>query len=93
VIIELVAFATATAASAAGYVKSRNFVEHRLRFVDGVQKPAAPFVAGGVATAVALSVVAVIPVVAGGSALLFGAAVGLGTRAGARRIRSTERAW
>jgi hypothetical protein len=79
-----------TAAGIAGYVKSRNFVHSRLRYVDDVQKPAAPFIAAGVATAVALPVVAVLPVIAGGTALLFGAAVGLGTRAGARRIRRQE---
>jgi hypothetical protein len=80
-----------TAAGIVGYLKSRDFVHHRLRYVDKVQKPAAPLVAAGVATAVAMPVVAVLPVVAGGTALLFGAAVGLGTRAGARRIRQQDR--
>jgi hypothetical protein len=88
--IELVIVA---AAGIAGYVKSRDFVHHRLRYVDSVQKPAAPLVAAGVAAAVAMPVVAVLPIVAGGTALMFGAAVGFGTRAGARRIRQMDRAY
>jgi hypothetical protein len=85
--IELIAIVVA---GGAGYVKSRDFVRRRLRYVDGIQKPGAPLIAAGVATAVALPVVAILPVVAGGAALLFGAAVGLGTRAGARQIRREE---
>lgn len=87
---ELIALTAASAAAVGGFLKSRDFVHHRLRYVDGVQKPSAPIVAGVVATAVALPVVAVLPIVAGGTALAFGAAVGLGTRAGANRIRHTQ---
>jgi hypothetical protein len=88
--IELVAFTAAAFAGFTGYTRSRDFVHQRLRFVDNVQRPAAPFIAAGVATAVAIPVVALLPVVAGGTALAFGAAVGLGTRAGARRIRNSS---
>ncbi|HSJ24635.1 MAG TPA: hypothetical protein VK929_08210 [Longimicrobiales bacterium] len=88
--IELIAFAAASVAGVTGYRKSRDFVQHRLRYVDDVQKPAAPLVAAGVATAIALPVVALLPVIAGGTALVFGTAVGLGTRAGVRRIRQAQ---
>jgi hypothetical protein len=71
-----------------GYIRSRDFVHHRLRYVDRVQQPAAPFVAGTAAAIVALPLVAVIPLIGVGTALVFGAAVGAGTRAGAFRIRS-----
>src|SRR5207253_9483870 len=37
-----------------GFVGARSFVRRRLRYVDAVQKPAAPLVAGLAATAVAL---------------------------------------
>jgi hypothetical protein len=70
-----------------GYLKSRDFVQRRLQFVDGVLRPSAPLIAGTVAAAVALPVVAVVPVIGAGTALVFGAAVGMGTRAGAARIR------
>lgn len=71
-----------------GYLKSRDFVSRRLRFVDAVKSPAAPWVAAGVATAAAAPVVWLLPaaVITGGSALVFGAAVGIGTRAGVKRL-------
>ena len=47
---ELLAIAIAGGVSFFGYVKTRKFVRERLRFVDGVQKPMAPVVAGSVAT-------------------------------------------
>lgn len=75
-------------AAAAGYLKSRNFVIHRLRFVDAVRSPAAPWVAGAVAGVAAAPVVALLPIVGGFTALLFGTAVGVGTRAGVRRIEN-----
>jgi hypothetical protein len=87
----LAALATVTMASGAagaGYVGTRRFVKRRLRFVDEVQKPTAAVVAGTVAVLVAAPVVALLPFVGAGTALLFGAAVGAGTRAGARAIRN-----
>jgi hypothetical protein len=75
------------AAGVVGYLKSRDFVHARLRYVDSAQRPSAPLIAGAAAAAVALPVVAIVPVIGAGTALIFGAAVGLGTRAGAGRIR------
>ena len=87
--LELLGLTAAVSAAGVGYVKSRNWVAHRLRYVDKVQGPAAPIIAGVGATLLAAPVVAIIPVVGGGTALLFGCAVGAGTRAGIRRIRRT----
>src|SRR2546425_753586 len=42
------------AALGGGFVFTRGFVRRRLRYVDAIQKPAAPWIAGAVATAVAL---------------------------------------
>src|SRR2546428_11694600 len=42
------------AALGGGFVSARNFVRRRLRYVDAVQRPAAPVVAGLAATAIAL---------------------------------------
>lgn len=73
-------------AAVGGYIQSRRFVRRRLRYVDGIKGAKAPVVAGAVATAVAAPVVALLPLVGAGTALLFGGAVGLGTRRGARDI-------
>jgi hypothetical protein len=88
---ELIGLLVAAGAAGAGYIKSRSFVAERLRYVDAVQKPSAPFIAGAAATAVAAPVVMLVPVIGAGTAVLFGVAVGAGTRAGVRNIRRTFR--
>ena len=84
---ELIALATAAGASGFAYLRSRDFVTGRLRYVDAVQRPGAPVIAGVVTAVVAAPVVWALPVIGAGTALLVGAAVGAGTRAGVRRIR------
>jgi len=69
------------------YAQSRGWVRRRLRFVDAVQNPVAPIVAGTVAAAIAGPVVWLLPWVGLGTALLFGGGVGLGVLHGARDIR------
>lgn len=85
--LELLGLTAALSAAGVGYVKSRDWVANRLRYVDSVHGPAAPIVAGVGAALVAAPVVALVPIIGGGTALLFGCAVGFGTRAGVRRIR------
>jgi hypothetical protein len=84
---ELLGVVVAAGATAVGYLRSRSFVARRLRYVDAVQSPVAPVVAGVAAAAVAAPVVWVLPIVGAGTALLFGVGVGVGTRAGVRLIR------
>lgn len=84
--IELILLGVAGAGALAGYVKTRHFVRDRLRYVDAVQRRSAPFVAGGAAAVAAAPLVWVLPVLGGGSALLFGAAVGWGVVKGRRDI-------
>jgi len=86
---ELIGLLAAGTAAGFGYVKSRAFVSDRLRFVDAARKPSAPLVAGVAATALAAPVVWLLPIVGAGTALAFGAAVGLGTRAGAKETELT----
>ena len=74
-------------AAMGGYVGSRNFVRNRLRYVDAVQGKAVPWVAGTAAAVVAAPVVWILPVVGGGTALLFGAAVAIGVSRGAKAVR------
>jgi len=73
-----------------GFVFSRRFVENRLRYVEAAQSPFAAFVAGGIATVIALPVFAVLsflPFVGAGTAVLFGVGVFAGVASGARENR------
>ncbi|HEU5209556.1 MAG TPA: hypothetical protein VFU06_09105 [Longimicrobiales bacterium] len=81
---ELIGLLAAGTAAGFGYIRSRAFVSHRLRYVDAAHRPSAPVIAGLAATAIATPVVWALPIVGAGTALVFGAAVGLGTRAGAK---------
>ena len=69
------------------YFQARGWVRRRLRFVDAVQNPLAPIIAGTVAAVIAGPVVWLLPFVGTGTALLFGGGVGLGVLHGARDIR------
>lgn len=69
-------------AAGAGYFYTKNFVRRRLRYVDVLQKPAAPVVAGAAAALAAALPVALLPVVGAGTALVFGAGVAAGVASG-----------
>lgn len=77
----------AAGATLVGYWQSRQFVQKRLRYVDAVHKSAVPVLAGLAAALIALPVVALLPLVGTGTALLFGAGVATGVSAGRREIR------
>lgn len=77
----------AGAAAVLGFTTSRNFVRRRLTYVDAVQRPVLPVLAGTAAAVAALPVTWVLPLVGGGTALLFGTSVGLGISTGAKDIR------
>ena len=82
----LLAFGTG-AVTLWGYLKSRNFVRNRLRFVDAAHTPFAPVVAGAVAALVAGPVVWLLPPVGIFTALIFGLGVGAGVYHGSRDVR------
>ena len=69
------------AALGGGFVFTRGFVRRRLRYVDAIQKPAAPWIAGAVATAIMLPVTA-LPVITLGTAIAFGVGVAGGVASG-----------
>lgn len=75
------------AVTAFGYIKARQFVRQRLRFVDAVHKPLAPVVSGAAAALIAAPIVALLPVVGAATALIFGTGVGVGVHHGARDTR------
>lgn len=73
-------------ASVGGYVVMKRFVRERLRFVEGVQRPAVPLIAGVAATVVAAPLT-VLPIVSMGTAFLFGIGVATGVAAGRRELK------
>jgi hypothetical protein len=77
------------AAGIGGYLVARNFVRRRLRFVDAIQAPWAPLLAGGVAFLLAWPLT-LLPVVTTGLAVCFGLGIGLGTASGARHVRRAD---
>jgi hypothetical protein len=85
--LELLGLAATGAATFFGYTRSRSFVRRRLAFVEAVQKSGAPLVAGTAAVVVAAPIAWALPIIGTGTALLFGAAVGVGVAAGARDTR------
>lgn len=74
-------FAITAAALVGGFVITRDFVRRRLRYVDAVQKPTAPLIAGALA-AVALLPVTLLPIVTVGTAIAFGVGVAGGVASG-----------
>ncbi len=84
---QFLGFAATVAATVFGYMTARRFVQNRLRYVDGVHTIKAPIIAGVVAGLVAAPVVWLLPLVGGGTAILFGASVALGVANGSREVR------
>ena len=85
--IELIIVIALAAVPLGAFALTRRFVRERLRYVDAVQKKRAALLAGGVAAVAALPVVALLPIVGTGTALLFGGGVGFGVFKGARDVR------
>lgn len=81
---ELIGLGIAGVVTVVGHMKSRKFVGKRLRFTSFVEKPGVSVAAGVVAAVAAAPVVAFLPLVGTGTALLFGAGVGTGVALGAK---------
>ncbi len=84
--IGLIVLLVAGTATFFGFRETRRFVRRRLRYVDAVHSFRAPWVAGTAATLLAAPVVAILPWIGAGTALLFGVGVGTGFAAGAKDI-------
>ena len=88
--MELIAalmLAAAGAGMGISYVKVREFVRTRVRFVDKAQKPAAPWIAGVAGAVVAAPVVALLPVLGPFTAIIYGVVVGAGVRSGQKQVK------
>jgi len=77
----MLGFIVTAAALVGGFVIARDFVRRRLRFVDAMQRPSAPLIAGVAVAAVALPV-ALLPVVTIGTAVALGVGVAGGVASG-----------
>jgi membrane glycosyltransferase len=86
-VFSFIAFVITIAATAVGYWQARQFTQSKLRYVDAVHRMSVPILAGIGAAIVAAPIVWLLPIVGGGTALLFGAGVATGVAAGARDIR------
>jgi hypothetical protein len=69
-----------------GFLLARDFVRRRLRFVDAIRSPAAPWIAGLGAALVAWPAAA-LPLITTTTTTLFGVAAGLGTRSGVKALK------
>ena len=84
---ELIPMGIAAAAAVFAHTKSRGFVRKRLRYTDWVDKPGLGIAAGVGAAVLAAPLVAMLPFMTAGTALLFGAGVGTGVSMGAKEAR------
>lgn len=83
----LISVVAAGAAAIFGFSAARNFVRSRLRYVDAVNHPLTPAVAGLAAGLIGAFVVGLLPIVGIGTATAFGLSVGLGVASGRSDIR------
>lgn len=86
----LVGFALTAVAGIFAFGFAREFVRQRLRFVDAVRHPLAPWIAGLGLFLVATPVVGLLPIVGVTTAAVAGLATGLGTASGVKALRRGE---
>lgn len=67
---------------------AREFVRQRLRFVDAVRHPLAPWIAGAGVLLVAQPITWLLPLIGGTTAVVAGVAAGLGTSSGVKALKS-----
>ncbi|TFG51728.1 MAG: hypothetical protein E4H38_00920 [Gemmatimonadales bacterium] len=82
----LLSLAVTIAAVAGGFIVARDFVVRRLRFVDGVRSPLAPWIAG-IGVALVAWPVAILPIVTTFTTTLLGVAAGFGTASGVKALK------
>lgn len=76
-------------AGVGGFLGARSFVRDRLRYVDAIQSPLAPIVAGVGAALVAWPLAA-LPFITTATSAIFGLGAGFGTRSGAKAIQANR---
>ena len=78
-------------AGAVGYVRLRDFVCSRLRFVDSVQRRSTPWLAGAGAALIALPVALILPFLGPLTVIVSGVVVGTAVRSGQKQIKLLNR--
>ena len=89
--IEFAFLAAAGAGMGLSYVRIRDFVRDRLRFVDAAQRKSTPWVAGVAAAFAAAPIVAFLPILGGGTAIVFGIVAGTAVRSGQKQVKLLNR--
>ena len=89
-LFSLIGLVVTAAGAVFAFGLAREYVRTRLRFVDAVRHPLAPWVTWCVATIILLPIVAILPLVGAGTAILVGGAAGLGTSSGAKALKRGE---
>jgi hypothetical protein len=69
-----------------GFIVAKTFVRRRLRFVDAVYGPLAPLTVGVLAAGLAWPF-ALLPIITGTTAVIFGIGAGMGTASGVRALK------
>ena len=69
-----------------GFVIAKTFVRRRLRFVDAIYSPLAPLTVGVLMAALAWPL-AILPIITGTTAVIFGIGAGVGTASGVRALK------
>jgi hypothetical protein len=82
----MVTVAITAIAGILGYVWTRRFVARRLRFVDAIYNPAAPFFIAALGMLVTWPV-SILPLVSATASAFFGIGAGLGTVSGVKALR------
>ena len=86
-IASIAGLAITLTATLLGYWQARQFTQNKLRYVDAVHRGGIAILAGLGAALIAAPVTWLLPLVGGGTAILFGTGVALGVSSGAREIR------
>lgn len=86
----LIALIIGGAGALFGFGLAREFVRQRLRYVDAVKSPLAPWAVFLGTLLVAIPIVAILPIVGGGTALLLSAGTGLGTASGVKALKQGD---
>jgi hypothetical protein len=87
--LDLIYLGVTALAAGAGFFLTRDFVARRLRFVDAIRSPLAPFVVAGVVALVAWPF-ALLPFVTKLTAALTAIGAGFGTASGVKAIRRQD---
>jgi hypothetical protein len=96
-LFSLIGLLVTVAAALVAFGIAREYVRNRLRFVDGVRHPVAPWIVALIATVILTPVVAlihIVPIIGSlvgfGTALFVGIGTGLGTASGVKALKRGE---